>query len=136
MAGKVRIEGQREFVRALRRLDGDLPKAMRVALNGAAQLVVDEARPDVPRLSGAAARSLRVASTSSAVRVAAGGARAPYYPWLDFGGRVGRNRATRRRFYPDGRYIYPALARVQPDFERVLAEALTSTARRAGLDVT
>ncbi|WP_307962251.1 hypothetical protein [Salinispora arenicola] len=55
-------------------------------MNDAAQVVVDWARPRVSRRSGRAARSLRVASTGKAVRVRAGGARVPYYPWLDFGG--------------------------------------------------
>src|SRR6266516_6672861 len=98
MAEAIRIDGLAEFTRNLRKLDAEVPKALRVALNGCAEIVLGYARPRVPSRSGRAASTLRARSTRTAVRVSAGGRRAPYYPWLDFGGRVGRHKKTRRAF--------------------------------------
>src|SRR5689334_15341087 len=81
----IKITGLAEFNRALRRMSTDLPKALRQAQNEAAGIVVDWARPRVPVRSGRAARSVRASSTRTAARVTGGGARVPYYPWLDFG---------------------------------------------------
>lgn len=135
MGNAIRIEGLAEFNRNLKRMDSQLPKALRLAMNEAAGVVVDWARPRIPRRSGRAAGSVRVASTRTAVRVRAGGARVPYYPWLDFGGKVGRNRSVVRPFYPDGRYLWKGLAVKRPEFESVLTRALTDVARSAGVEI-
>lgn len=137
MAEAIKIDGLSEFVRNLRKLDGDLPKALRVALNQAAQLVVDDARPRVPTRSGRAQRSVRVASTKDRVRVRGGGSRAPYYPWLDFGGSINpRGRQIiERKFITDGRYIYDAFFRKRDDFDKALSDALLDAARSAGIEV-
>lgn len=133
----IRIEGLAEFTRHLRRLDSDLPKALRLAMNEAADLVATDARKLVPRRSGRAAASIRVASTRTAVRVRAGGPKAPYYPWLDFGGRVGRKKATVRRFDKEGRYLYPVYFRHKDSgqIQRVLQQSLTGVAHKAGMAV-
>jgi hypothetical protein len=65
-----------------------------------------------------------------------GGSKAPYYPWLDFGGRVGRRHATVRPFLEHGRYIYNAYFRSRGEFEKALEGALVDVAERAGLEVT
>lgn len=132
------VTGLKEFRRSLKQLDGDMPKALRIAMNKAAELVVDEARPRVPTSSGRAANSIRPQSTGTAVRVTAGGPKAPYYPWLDFGGRVGRRKATVRPFSPDGRYLYPAYFKLRDSdvFVDVMSAALREVAEAAGLEVT
>lgn len=135
MADVIKVYGLAEFSRNLRKMDSELPKALRLAMNQAADVVVVAARRDVPRRSGAAARSLVARSTRTAVRVAAGGRRAPYYPWLDFGGRVGRGRSVRRPFIPDGRYIYPAYHANRDRVEQVMTAALLDVARQAGVEV-
>lgn len=135
LAEPVKIEGFAEFNRNLRKINADLPKALRVANNEAAQLVVDWARPRVPTDSGKAAASVKVASTRTEARVKGGGARVPYYPWLDFGGRVGRNKSVRRAFYGGGRYIYPGLDATRADFEERHVQALVDLVRAAGLEV-
>lgn len=136
MADRIRVEGLAEFSRALRKMDTNLPKALRVALNDAADIVVEGARALVPRRTGKAAKSLRKAATRTLVRVSAGGPRAPYYAWLDFGGRVGRRDSVARRFYREGRYIYPTYAKKRPDVQRAMSRAITGIARDAGLEVT
>ena len=134
----IRIEGLREFQRRLRSMDTDLPKALRVAMNEAGQLVVDRARPRVPQRTGRAAASIRVVSTRTESRVRGGGARVPYYAWLDFGGAVGRNKATRRAFLKSGRYLWAAFAELNADgrLQAVLSRALGDVARSSGIEMT
>ena len=131
----IKIEGLAEFTRNLRKLDADLPKALRVAMNGAAKVVVDWAQPKVPRRSGRAARSIKARSTRSAVRVAGGSARVPYYPWLDFGGKVGPARSVSRPYRKEGRYLWAALAAKRDEVQRVTEQALLDAARSAGVEV-
>jgi hypothetical protein len=136
VAELVKIEGLREFQASLRRMDRDLPKQLRVVLNEAAEVVVEGARPKIPRRTGRAAASLRVQSSQRESRVAAGGARVPYYGWLDFGGSVGRKRSIRRPFLRDGRYIYPTFRDRRATFQRILEKGLHDLATKSGLDVT
>jgi len=134
----IRIEGLDELRRGLRRMDAGATRALRVALNDAAQLVVDDARPKVPRLTGRAAASLRVASTQSSVRVRGGGARVPYYPWLDFGGSVGRGKGSKRAFFKAGRYLWHSFAELSGsgEIQRVLDRSLHELGRQSGIEVT
>lgn len=131
----IKVEGLREFVRDIKKLDSELPKVLRVALNEAADVVVREARPRVPRRSGRAAASLKAKSTRTQVRVSAGGNRVPYYPWLEFGGRVGRKRGIKRPFLKGGRYLFDAYADVQPRFAEVLERSLIDVARETGIEM-
>lgn len=137
MAEAIKVQGLAEFSRNLKKLDADLPKALRIALNDAADVVVGQAKPQVPRRTGRAAASIRVASTRTESRVKAGGKKAPYYPWLDFGGRVGRKKAVRRAFYKDGRYLYDAYFKVRDSgqLQDILSAALVDVARQAGVEV-
>lgn len=132
---KVGIEGLAEFNRGLRKLDKEAPKGLRIALNGAADLLIKRTVPTIPRRTGRAAASLVAKSTRTSARVSVGGRRAPYYPWLDFGGRTGPGKSVERPFYKEGRYLYPTLRRVSPEIEAKLGEALVAVARDAGLDV-
>lgn len=129
----VQVTGLAQFRRGLRDLDRAAPRALRVAGNEAAQLVVDSAKPTVPKRSGRAANSIKVRSSQSVVRVVSGGARAPYMPWLDYGGNVGVNDTAHRKFEPDGRYVYPAYRRVKGEFETVLMTALRRIADETGV---
>lgn len=131
----IKIDGLREFQKALRDMDRDLPKQLRIALNSASELVINYAKPKVPKRSGRAAGSLKVRSSQKAARIAAGGARAPYYPFLDFGGSVGPSKGVHRPFYTEGRYIYPGLKANKDKITQQLEVALTELAKGAGLEV-
>lgn len=135
MPDRIEIRGIKEFQQSLRQMDADLPKQLRIALNQASQLVVDKARSEVPSRSGAARASLKVRSSQREARVAAGGRKAPYYPWLDFGGHVGQHGATSRPFYKEGRYIYPSLRKNRDEITKVMVTAISDLATGAGLDV-
>lgn len=131
----VQVTGLAQFRRGLRDLDRAAPRALRIAGNEAAQLVVDTAKPMVPVRSGKAAKSIKTRSSQSVVRVVSGGARAPYMPWLDYGGRVGVNDTAKRKFEPDGRYVYPAFRKVRGEFETVLMAALRRVADESGVSI-
>lgn len=151
---KVQVGGLAALSKGLRGMDDAAPKELRLALNSAAQLLVDVAGPKVPQVSGAARRSMVARSTRTSARVAVGGKKAPYYPWLDFGGTVGRGRkaavavgrgrrrtaaqgassgSVRRQFIREGRYIYPTLRQIRPRIQAQLQDAISAVIRGAGL---
>jgi hypothetical protein len=130
----IKIEGLTRLNRSLREISKDAPKQLRLVGNEAAELVVDDAKPEVPTLSGTAARSVKAASTRTAAQVKAGGKRAPWYPWLDFGGRVGVNRSVKRQFIKGGRYIFPAYKDNRDQIGVKLEQGLTDLIRDSGLD--
>jgi hypothetical protein len=135
MEPKVSIKGLSEFSRGLRKIDSEAPKQLRVALNAGSSLLIDRTRPTIPTRSGAARASLKARSTRTSVRIAVGGKKAPYYPWLDFGGKTGRNKSVDRPFYSGGRYLYVTLGKIRPQIMKALDEAIRDVARNAGLDV-
>jgi hypothetical protein len=137
MAAKITVTGMREFQRALRDMEAGLPKQIRVALNLGSKVVIDYAQPRMPRKTGRAAGSLTARSSQREARVALGGRRAPYAPWLDFGGegRV-KGRPPHRDFIRGGRYVYKGLEVKRADIVQIMSDALTELARSAGLDVT
>lgn len=134
MEQRIAIGGLAQLSRGLRAIDGEAPKQIRLAFNEAADLLIVEARPTIPSRSGAARRSLVARSTRTSARVGVGGKRAPYFPWLDFGGQ-GRiaGRPAPRAFIREGRYIYPALNRIRPDIERLLDVKLSAVVAAAGM---
>lgn len=135
MADQIKIDGLAQFVNNLKKINSDLPKTLRVGFNDAAQIVIGWARPRVPHRSGKAAASIRAQSTRAAVRVSEGGARAPYMPWLDFGGRVGRGKSVKRPFIKEGRFIYAGLSAEHDKVYGAVVGALLDSARAAGVEV-
>lgn len=115
------VSGLRETLRGIKAMESMAPKELRDALKRVGQLVVDEARKGVPRRSGKAAGSIKARGNTKGVQIAVGGASAPYYPWLDFGGTVGPGHRPGRAYsgsvhrtyrgapYGKGRYLYPAI---------------------------
>lgn len=132
----IKVDGLAKFSRDLRKVDAELPKALRVSFNRAAGIVVDWAQPRVPRRSGRASRSVKARSTRTAVRVAAGGPRVPYFPWLDFGGKVGRRRSVDRPYKKSGRYLWAGYAANRDQVADVMADELRKVASSTGWDVT
>lgn len=131
---RIRVEGLREAQRALRALGGEAPKQLRITQNEVADLLIARIRPRVPRRSGAARSAFKASSTRTATRITVGGRKAPYLPWLDFGGRTGIRRSVRRDFLKEGRYVYPTLQDNRTEIEAALGEGLNRVIRAAGLD--
>lgn len=131
----IKVVGLNEFRKGLRGIDRGLPKSMRLALNEVADELVSAVRPQVPHLTGRAAASLKAQSSQSEARIAAGGSKAPHYPWLDFGGRTGRRKSVVRPFFSDGRYIFPTLAGRRAAIEGTMLRALVELASANGIAV-
>lgn len=136
-AGRVDIDGLRQFQASLRKADAELPKRLKVLLGSVSDIVIDYAKPKVPRRSGSAAASITRRLDGRAAKISVGGRKAPYYPWLDFGGE-GRKagRPARRPFITEGRYLYPGLRLKGDEIQRTLEEGFAELARDAGLEVT
>lgn len=132
----IKIGGLREFQRALKQMDGESQKQLRVVLNRAAETVASGASRRVPRRTGRAAASLRAMSSQREARVMGGSKKVPYYGWLDFGGRIGRDKSQRRPFITGGRYMYPTFSANRDSINKALADGLAELARTAGLEVT
>ena len=132
----VQVHGWREVRAALGSFRGQLPGEVRDAVRESAQVVARDARSRVPLGPG---RDGHVKSTVRAVAgrggysVRGGGGRFPYYPWLEFGGRVGRKNSVRRKRVKSGRYIYPALTSNSAAIRRMMERNVIRAARRAGL---
>jgi hypothetical protein len=132
----IRLDGMKEFQRALRDMDRGLPKQVRLILNEATALVIDYARPRIPSLSGRAKGSVKARSSQREARVAIGGSRAPYMPWLDFGGEGKRKgRPPARPFIKKGRYLYPGLEATRDEVTAKMSAGLVALGRSAGLEV-
>lgn len=132
----IRVDGLAPLSKALRQISSDAPKELRLVANGAADIVSGRAKTRVARKSGRAQRSIKASSTRTLARVKGGGAKQPYYPWLEFGGRVGKNRSIQRRFIKSGRYIYPSYAASRERVQAKLTIGLVRLAERQGWDVT
>jgi hypothetical protein len=134
---KIEVSGLAQLNKALRRVDADAPKALRLALNGVADDLVKETRPLFPTVTGRAAGTLKAKSTRTSARVSVGSKAARYVPWLIFGGE-GRvaGRPGKREFIKEGRWLFPTLVRRREAVSAMLQAALADVATKAGLDVT
>lgn len=137
MTARIETAGLVEFQKALRQIDTDLPKQLRLVLNEAAGVIVDYSKAHIEVKSGRARGSIRAQSSQRKAAVAIGGTRAPYVPWLDFGGEGRRRgRPAARPFIREGRYVYKGLRIHNEDITDLLAKGLTDLASAAGLEVT
>ena len=138
MSDAIRIDGLTRFSKAIKEIDAGLPKTLRLALNQVADVVVTAARPRIPSRTGKARGSVKAASLKDKVRIRAGGSKAPYYPWLDYGGegRI-KGRPTKRPFVKSGRYLYPAYyqKRDSGEFGTILTTVLLDVVEAAGIEV-
>lgn len=128
---KVRIVGMAELKRAFKHVDDELPKELKTRFGLIARAVVSKVQGKVPQVSGTAASSYVPRSTATGAGLAFGGTKAPYAPWLDFGGHVGRNRSVARPFIREGRYLYPTIKEMRPEIARAAEEAIITTAQEA-----
>lgn len=140
MAGEryaIKVEGLSKTVRALREVDREHGKAVRLALNNVAEIVAEETRAGVTVRTGRARNSVRAASTQRAARVKAGGKRVPYFGFLEFGGSVGPNDSVKRTTKKGGLWMFPSFGRTRHSgkLHDELHDRLADVIRRAGLDV-
>ena len=134
----VGVDGLNQLRRGLKSLGDEYPKALRRELKQIGTGLAADVAAKVPRRSGAAAGSVRAGTSGTTAFVRAGGTKAPYYAWLDFGGGIPnkRNRGSNpprisREFLPDGRYLFPTLKRERPRIIRESVAAFERIARTA-----
>ena len=133
MALAVQVDGLKELRRSFARVDKSLSRELGQAGKKAAEVVAVSARAKVPVKTGRARASVRAIASHGGGAVRAGGARAPHYPWLDFGGRVGRRNSVYRPVRKAGRYIYPSIAEHSADIYDIYERELDAVLRKAGL---
>lgn len=138
MAEAIKVHGLAELRRSLRALEDGSHKALRPALNEAAEVVTEHTLPWIPRRTGRLRSTLKKRSTQTSARVVLGGNRAVYGPWLEFGGRrVGRGGGVAvRRFIPSGRFIWRTVGKRRDEITEALDKALVGLVERSGLAVT
>ncbi len=146
MVAQVQVKGLRELQAAFKSVDADIPKELRNTFKVIAQMVATAAAAKVPRRTGTAAASITPRATQRGAAIAFGGPKAPYYPWLDFGGTVGRGHKPNRPYsgsvkrqymgrpFGSGRYIYPTIEAMDDQIKAAAAEAVIDAAKRAGFE--
>jgi hypothetical protein len=139
---KIEVRGIREFQKAIKQVDAELPKKLKEGFKNIATTVADEAKTKVPRKSGKAAGSIRPRSSQKGAGIAFGGSAAPYYPWLDFGGSTGRGHqpkqsgsgAIKRPFMKEGRFIYPTIRAKNAYITDTVDEVIKDLSEEAGFE--
>lgn len=134
MDDRIEVTGIADLQKALRQIDKDLPKELAAGLAEAAEIVAGAARQKMPSRSGRAVASVKVRKQQRGASLALGGTRAPYAPWLDFGGSVGRHKSIHRPVVRGGRYVYPALREHDAEVRAKVDEVLERMAKLAGFD--
>lgn len=132
----IKVRGLRDLQGALKRMDGESQKKLRLVLNEVAETVAAGTRRRVPRRTGAAAASVKVASSQREARIKEGSAKAPYMPWLDYGGKTGKKKSVKRPFVKDGRYLYPTYRANKSSLLPALEKAIVELAKESGLEVS
>lgn len=137
------VRGLKEFRQACAVLQDT--KDFREAMKRVAQRVVDEATDSVPEVKGVARSSYKARAAGAGARVVFGGTKAPYVPWLEFGGRkhgplkgktTGRTQPIDRERVVGGRYLYPAIWRNQEETEIQVLKEINVLIKRYGFDAT
>lgn len=82
---EIRIEGERELIKALRGVDRALPKEIAVIHREIAEPIAELAAARAPHLSGRLAGSIRAQGSQRAARIAAGRSSIPYAGPIHFG---------------------------------------------------
>jgi len=131
----IKVVGLKEFRKGLKGMDRGLPKTVRLTFNSVAEVLVDATQPKIPRRTGRAAASLKAQSTQSAARVSMGGSKAPYMPWLDFGGKTGPKKSVVRPFRREGRYFFPTLDENRDTIQDLMLSGLVQLAESNGIEV-
>src|ERR1051325_180058 len=131
---QLEVRGLKELARKVRGADKSLARELQQTNKSVAKRVADEVRPEVPFFTGAAAQSVRARATAQRASVIAGGAKAPYYPWLEFGGTIQPKGAPiTRPKVKGGRSLFPVIARERDHDVDAYVAALNDVLRRTNL---
>jgi hypothetical protein len=135
----VEIEGLKDIQKKLRDLDPALAKELKTVNLTVADMVADIARAKVPTRSGKARSTVKAKGEQRFAVIKAGGRKAPYYPWLDFGGQAGHKSGNaigdrgKRPFIREGRYIYSTVGTYHSKIVHEYVVMLGALLDKAGL---
>lgn len=132
---RVTVTGLRDLGKMLKELDSEAKQLMADTLKGIAEGVAADVRSRVPHRTGRLASSYKARGSATGAAIAFGGSKAPYAPWIDFGGKVGRGKSVSRPFVQGGRYLYPAIGDNMEDVVDLVAAAIDDIATRYGFKV-
>ncbi len=131
----VHVEGLRQLRRALGAIDPELTRELRVEFKAIAERIASAIRRKVPLgppAGGHARDSIKGGATAGTAYVKGGQRSIPYYGWLDFGGRGGRNKRNYRPYIREGRYIYPTIAEQHDQTVDAVNDVLARVTAKAG----
>jgi hypothetical protein len=135
----IEVEGLREFLKGLRKVEPELDKTLKAELKDVAQPIAADARSRIK--SKRAAATIRAGADAKGPYIAGGKSALPWYGWFDFGSRNPRS-GQPRRVGPwtssgagpkGGRGIYPAIAAHNDDIIKGAERALDNARNAAGL---
>jgi hypothetical protein len=135
--GTIQVEGLAELSRALKKVEGATPGALRETNKKVADTVADKARGLASGLGGVAAKvapSLRAVAGAKSAGVAGGGSSYPMFGGAEFGSYRYRQFQPYRGSGSDaGYFLYPAIRDEAPNIEDEYREALGELIRKADL---
>lgn len=117
-----------------------MKSAIKEEFKGIAARVAEAAARKAP---GSAGASITPRASNRGAAIAFGGRKEPHFPWLDFGGSVGRGhmpgvpwsgaikRDWRGNPTGSGRYIYPTISEHREDTRDAVDDAIERLAKRA-----
>jgi hypothetical protein len=127
---KLIIHGLRDFNRELKELDKELPKKLKAVNLLAAQVIADEARPNVHVKSGKLQKSTKAMATPTSARVKMGSKAVPYagaYNW-------GHNNRAWGGSMPGHPVVADALSAKYDEMVMVYDTAIEDLKKEIGLD--
>ena len=136
-----RVTGLRELRKAMRDAEAGSQKHLQRRFKSVATLVASAIASRVTvGPTGHAAASVRPRATATSAGIVAGGPSAPYFPWLDFGGSVGRGHrpgdpwsGAVKRYNPKGGiWIYPTIAEMGGVIEHEAGQGIADALEDAG----
>jgi hypothetical protein len=134
MEPEIKVEGIKEVNKALRSISKDAQKELSKGMKEIAEGVAKSAASRVPARTGRAASSIKPRGSTKGAALAFGGAKAEHYPWLDFGGSVGKDKSVKRPFIKEGRYVYPAIRENKDKVIEQFDDLMGKLAEKHGLD--
>jgi hypothetical protein len=137
-ADRVEIVGLRELQKTLKRLSdsGEWTKELRDTNKRSAEIVADRAKALAPVRTGKLRSSIRARGSQREGSIAGGGARVPYFGFIDFGGTIRFRQSSRvisRPYLRGGRILYRALDERRDRVVDAYEQAVSDLLSRAGL---
>ena len=136
-SGAIEVHGLRELNRALKKVEGGTPNALRDTNKKVAEKVAMGARSRAQGLGGVAAHvapSLRASAGAAFAGVAGGGAAYPMFGGAEFGSiRYKQFKPWLGNSTDAGYFLFPEIRAQAPHIEDEYREALDNLIKKAGL---